>query len=279
MSKSRQSRSVHRAVPRRDRLGASVRSLALRLQRGHEFDEHAHAWGQIVFAERGVLAVDAGSMRWVVPPQRCLWMPPGAMHRLRCLGDVHMRTVYVAPQPAKRLGAAPQVLEVAPFLRELLLEISRIGTLDDSDATHRALAHILLATIGRAASLGLALPLPSDPRALEVAQRVFDSIETSVGTRRAPSPTLARLARGAGLSARTAERLFAAETGMSFGRWRQQARLQFAVRRLAEGASVRDVARACGYGSASAFVAMFRLALGTTPGRYCAARDDSPRGR
>jgi AraC-like DNA-binding protein len=59
---------------------------------------------------------------------------------------------------------------------------------------------------------------------------------------------------------------------MSFGRWRQQARLQHAVRRLAEGASVSAIALECGYESTSAFVSMFKLALGTTPGKYCADR-------
>jgi AraC-like DNA-binding protein len=60
---------------------------------------------------------------------------------------------------------------------------------------------------------------------------------------------------------------------MSFGRWRQQARLQFAVRRLAEGAAVGTIALECGYESPSAFVSMFKQALGTTPGRYCVAAE------
>ena len=55
---------------------------------------------------------------------------------------------------------------------------------------------------------------------------------------------------------------------MSFGRWRRQARLLQALRRVAEGASVSSVALDVGYESTSSFIAMFRRTLGTTPGRY-----------
>ena len=76
------------------------------------------------------------------------------------------------------------------------------------------------------------------------------------------------LAQGTGASPRTIERLFLMETGLSFGRWRQQARLQRAVCRLAEGKDVTSIAFECGYESVSAFVAMFKQSLGTTPGQY-----------
>ena len=55
---------------------------------------------------------------------------------------------------------------------------------------------------------------------------------------------------------------------MTFGRWRQQVRLLHALRRLAEGASVTTAALDVGYDSTSAFIAMFKRNLGTTPGGY-----------
>jgi AraC-like DNA-binding protein len=58
--------------------------------------------------------------------------------------------------------------------------------------------------------------------------------------------------------------------GLSFGKWRQQVRLLRALERLAAGAAVTEVAFDLGYDSPSAFVTMFRRALGTTPGRYFA---------
>jgi AraC-like DNA-binding protein len=64
------------------------------------------------------------------------------------------------------------------------------------------------------------------------------------------------------------ERLFQAETGMTFGKWRQQLRLLHALRQLAMDRPVTEVALEVGYDSPSAFIAMFRGALGTTPTRY-----------
>ena len=57
---------------------------------------------------------------------------------------------------------------------------------------------------------------------------------------------------------------------MPFGRWRQQAVLLQALRMLAEGGTVADVAESLGYGDVAAFSAMFRRALGVPPSRYFA---------
>jgi AraC-like DNA-binding protein len=64
---------------------------------------------------------------------------------------------------------------------------------------------------------------------------------------------------------------FHKETGMTFGKWRQQLRLLHALKELAAGKPVTSVALEVGYESPSAFIAMFRRTLGTTPFRYFAA--------
>jgi AraC-like DNA-binding protein len=79
---------------------------------------------------------------------------------------------------------------------------------------------------------------------------------------------LADWARVAAASPRTLERRFRRETGMSFGAWRQQARLLRALELLAAGEPVTATALQVGFETPSAFIALFRRALGTTPGRY-----------
>lgn len=73
--------------------------------------------------------------------------------------------------------------------------------------------------------------------------------------------------REVGASGRTLARLFTEQTGLGFSRWRTQARLFEARRRLAEGRSVTEVAHALGYASDSAFIAMYRRVCGQSPGR------------
>jgi AraC-like DNA-binding protein/quercetin dioxygenase-like cupin family protein len=239
---------------------SGIRSLAVRLPPGHTIGAHAHGWSQIVFASRGALSVEAGARRWVVPPLRCLWVPAGVVHAVATIGETWVRTVYVRPDLAPSAPAGIGVFEVSPLLREALVEVTRIGVLDDADAVHRALGTVVIGLMVRADPVGVELPLPVDPRARRVADRVIGA----PGAR----ASVALVSRGCGASPRTIERVFRAETGMSVGRWRQQARIQHAVRRLAEGASVVRTAQECGYDSVSAFVAMFRRALGETPGRY-----------
>ena len=55
---------------------------------------------------------------------------------------------------------------------------------------------------------------------------------------------------------------------MSFGRWRQQARLLRALELLASGDKIIDIALALGYESPSAFTSMFRKQFGQTPSHF-----------
>jgi transcriptional regulator GlxA family with amidase domain len=69
--------------------------------------------------------------------------------------------------------------------------------------------------------------------------------------------TLDAWAHVAGMSRRTFMRAFSAEAGMSFGRWRQRARLFAALEMLAQRKSVTEVVIAVGYDSVSASLKCF----------------------
>jgi AraC-like DNA-binding protein len=106
----------------------------------------------------------------------------------------------------------------------------------------------------------LGLPMPSDPRVLRIASALADNP--------ADNRRLEEWASWTGMSTRTMIRRFIAETGFSFTEWRQQARLMRAQELLAAGTPVTTVALDLGYQTVSAFIAMFRRALGVTPTRY-----------
>ena len=108
--------------------------------------------------------------------------------------------------------------------------------------------------------LDLVLPLPSDRRALALAERLQEQP--------ADPASLSDLARRAGASLRTLQRLFPAETGLTLEAWRQKARLIWSITRLSGGASVTAAAFDCGYDSPSAFITAFKRQFGVTPGRF-----------
>ncbi|MEI0695865.1 helix-turn-helix domain-containing protein [Pectobacterium aroidearum] len=126
------------------------------------------------------------------------------------------------------------------------------------------LVTLLLDEFALAPTGNLHLPMPTDVRLRKI-------VKTLMGDP-ADRGTVQTWARRVGLSERTLARLLVQETGMSFGRWRQQLQIMLAVKWLSTGASVQQVADGLGYESAGNFVTMFRKALGTSPGRYRAER-------
>jgi AraC-like DNA-binding protein len=95
-------------------------------------------------------------------------------------------------------------------------------------------------------------------------RRVIDRLRLDPGL----DLSLDQLAKAAGSSPRTMARLFVAETGLTFGQWREHLRAVAAVDRLTRGASITQTALDLGYQSPSSFTTMFTRLLGLSPGRY-----------
>ena len=74
------------------------------------------------------------------------------------------------------------------------------------------------------------------------------------------------------MSERTLARLIQKQTGLTFGRWRQRLHILVALQRLSAGISVQTVSQDLGYETPSAFITMFKKALGKSPRRYLADR-------
>jgi AraC-like DNA-binding protein len=238
-----------------------VRTYAHVYPAGARVPEHAHAdHAQLVYVAQGVLTVRAGGERWVVPTGRAVWVPPGERHGLEAAGRVAAKHLYLPRRLAAVLPARCRVVHVSPLLRELVLELADGEPLRASVPRERRAIAFLVDQIATVPVVPLTLSFPEDPRARRLADVLQASPEDRAG--------VDLLARRAGASRRTLERLFAAETGLTIGRWRQQARLLRALELLGERRSVSEVAPAVGYDSPSAFIAMFTAALGTTPSRY-----------
>jgi AraC-like DNA-binding protein len=250
--------------PRRPDGPVWIRTYPLTLERDHVEPPHAHEWDQLTYAASGVLHVETADARWVVPPHRAVWVPAGMTHVERMFGPVSVRTLYLAEGLATSLPNHCQTVNVSSLLRELILHVTRHGALDRRTPTHARLIGVLLDQLTVVSQVSLQLPLPRDERALRLASLLSTN----------PSETAAfgTLARRAGASRRTLERIFLRETKMTVGEWRRRMRLLHAVRLLAEGQSVTAVALDAGYSSVSAFVAVFKKTFGTTPGRYSMTR-------
>lgn len=257
MSKTRHSVVQPRQIVEHNVL---VRSFAVRHQTGHTIPAHAHDWHQLIYASEGVMWVHTAQGDWVVPPNRAVWVPAGVEHGIELTGRVLVQTLYLATQLDSAVPAQCAAVNVSPLLRELILHIITLGVLDERIPAQARLMGVLVDQLNVLPTIPLQLPLPTDERA----KRAVDWLRTH-----ADDPGLIKqMAKRVATSPRTLERIFRDETGMTFGRWRQQLRLLHAMRLLAGGQPVTSVALEVGYESPSAFVAMFRRTLGTTPRRY-----------
>jgi AraC-like DNA-binding protein len=227
---------------------------------GHVVASHFHNCDQLVYASRGVMTVRSRHETWVVPTHRAVWIPARFPHDISMSGVVAMRALYLRPRLAGTLPRRCCVVNVSPLLRELILHVCTLGALRHSVRSQRHLVDAILDQMKHIPSVPLQLPLPSDARARRIAALLL----ANPSDRR----PLRHLGAHIGASTRTLERLFQQDVGMSPGKWRQQLRLMQALRLLAEGVKVTQAALGAGYSTPSAFISMFRRALGTTPASY-----------
>jgi AraC-like DNA-binding protein len=236
----------------------AVRVGNFALPRRTRFGLHRHRAHQLAWAAEGVVSITVEDAVWVLPATRALWIPAGMWHSVDG-GPALMRAAYLREDPHG--WTAPTPVAVSPLLRELSDHLAT----DRPTAAARARAEaVLLDLLDPVDTAGVRVPMPADPRALAVARGIVDDPADPRG--------LDAWGRVVGASPRTLARLFTAETGLSFGRWRTQARLRAALLLLAAGTPVGVVAHRVGYRTPSAFVAAFRQALGVPPGSYFAGR-------
>lgn len=229
-----------------------------------ELDPHHHAKSQLLLVQRGALSCEVEGGMWIVPPRSAIWIPGGAVHAMKVTGALEGYGAFVAPDVAVPLPTTCTAVSVTPLLRELLIRSAHLPLLYEEGGANLRLVMVLLDELAVAKAEDLHLPMPADARL----RRIIDHMMETPADR----GTLDAWADRAGMGTRTLERLIRRQTGMSFGRWRQQFSVILAVRWLAGGASIQQVAADLGYESVPSFVTMFRKALGTSPGRYMAER-------
>ncbi len=225
-----------------------------------EFDFHRHPRGQLAYASSGVIKVYTDSGSWIVPPSQALWIPGGMRHSVNPEVTSEIRHLFIDPSCLPRLPEQCSVVEVSPLLRELILRVADFGDDYPPDSPASRLCAVILDELQALEPSQLHLPASNDRRLKRVMQGMIDQPAASTG--------LADWATRVGASERTLRRLFIKQTGMTFQQWRRQLLLHEAVDRLGRGESVMKVALELGYRSPSAFVAMFKKALGKPPGQY-----------
>ena len=242
-------------------LAGGIHLVARDYRRGVRLGTHMHREAQLVYAAKGTMQVTTPKGRWLVPPDRAVWVPARLEHSIDVLADIQMRTLYfdLAWLSRERRSAsldAEFVVRVSRLLHESILAL--FDGRDEPDRTD-LLIQLAMLELHQAEDPTTFIPLPHEPRCRRAADIVLaDPTETH---------DIADLARAVGASARTLSRLFSAETQLSFKSWCQRARIAAAIERLsmAPNVSVKQIAAELGYASFPAFSHAFRQVTGKTP--------------
>ena len=248
--------------------GDGVHMVARSYKKGLRLDPHMHREAQLVYAASGTMQVTTPKGRWLVPPDRAVWVPARLEHAIDVLADIEMRTLYfdlawLKREPRGKGLDKEFVVRVSALLHQAILAL-----FDPRNSAERTelLVRLVMLELHQAEDSATFVPVPREPRCRRAALIVLDD-PTGVHE-------IETLAREVGTSARTLSRLFSSQTQLSFKSWCQRARIAAAIERLSTDAnvSVKQLAGLLGYASVPAFSAAFRQVTGRTPTEF--ARKD-----
>lgn len=241
---------------------SNLPAVALRLdfaQYEAEVPVHSHRQAQLILALHGAVTCIAGGELWIVPPNCGVWIPPEVPHSNRATENAQLSYLFVAA-PDSSLPRQCCILSISPLLREMIHRLATFPLPYPEQGPEARLVAVLLEELAQSPQESFGLPVTDHPKIAEITRVLL----TDPADRSRIDEWACRLA----LSERSLTRLFLKETGLTFGRWRQQFHLLYALRELAGGASVQTVSLDLGYSSVTAFITMFKKAVGTTPSRF-----------
>jgi AraC-like DNA-binding protein len=236
------------------------------IETGQDNDElplHSHKKGQLVVASHGSVMCRAPGGLWIVPPQGAVWIPAGVMHS-NCVSDHGKVYVVFIDTQASMLPNTCCTFTISSLVRELIHRLSVFPPLYPVEGPTSRLGRVLLDELVQMSTEQMYLPISADSRL----QHLAASLLNDPGDRSTMNELAARYA----MSERTFARLVLKETGMTFGRWRRRLHILVALQRLSAGSSVQAVSLDLGYEMPSAFITMFKKAMGKSPRRFLAER-------
>lgn len=231
---------------------------------GGLYPQHQHAWGEFVYSFSGIMEVKLADRHYLAPPQYGVWLPPDVVHVGLNRLAAHHCSVYISPQACVALPGQACALTVTPLVRALLGHLRQSPPQPDpfqpASESDSRLLQVLVDLLSQAPCAGSYLPSSDDPALAALLQQLEANPADNRG--------LPALAQAVHLTERTLMRRCQRDLGMSLNEWRQRLRVVKATALLEAGQTVETIALDLGYGSASAFIAMFKRLMDATPHEF-----------
>src|SRR5260370_2067454 len=149
-------RGNHRAT------GDGVHLVARHYRKGVRLDTHMHREAQLVYAAKGTMQVTTPKGRWLVPPDRAVWVPARLEHSIYLLADIEMRTLYfdlawLAREERSESLDCEFVVRVSRLLHESILALFDGHV---KPARHGPLGRLAVLELHQAEDSATFIPLP-----------------------------------------------------------------------------------------------------------------------
>jgi AraC-like DNA-binding protein/quercetin dioxygenase-like cupin family protein len=224
--------------------------------------------GVLLWVHTGTATVEAGGTTHELQSGTAIWIPAGIEHATRTAAGAVVFPLRLPTGQRPLAVGEPRVVAIPSGWEDWL-----IYQWDDNSSTRDATprAEALVDLVARTPPTGQRRSgdrtLPRMPRSREAAG-VARAILRLPGSPR----TVESFADRERISAKTLQRQFLRETGLTFSAWRTRARVAVAVRRLDDGRGIGETGREVGYATPSGFTRAFRTITGLSPSEYVARR-------
>lgn len=230
------------------------------MQAETSIEPHTHPRGQLLWAQQGVLRVTGEEAVWVVPTTHAMWIPSGISHQVSSETNTQICNIYIDPSyPVRENEKSIVMVTMSTLMQEIILRLTDVSHALTASRKKR-LGLVAIDELEGLESTDLYIHSGKDPRLQRLISHIVQHPQHGL--------SLVALSNLAGASVRTIERLFKAETGMTFRQWRSRFKLMNALVQLTHGQSSTLVAHELGYKSVSSFINAFKIQFGCTPQEY-----------
>jgi AraC-like DNA-binding protein/quercetin dioxygenase-like cupin family protein len=224
-------------------------------------ETHSHSRGQLLYLLSGNLIVVAEDRSYVIYPGNYVWIPPHLKHKTISRTRSELHSLYIDANTSKSLSSTLCIMKASSLFCALISSYKVLSQQTPSNKTALDnMVSLLLLEITNGNSMPVGLPLPQDKRLLNLCKKLFEDPLCQ--------KTIAELLLDIPISYRHAIRLFKAQTGIDFGKWRAFLKLHISVSLLMSGYSVGQVSDEVGYSNPSGFSAAFKNEFGVSPKEF-----------
>lgn len=228
----------------------------------HDDYVHLHSRAQLTYVKEGYQYIHTEKHIYLVPQHHVAWIPASTSHRTTSeASTVNLMVVLFKTPPANDFFKQVQVFPAPPILKEMLRYAAKWSKVLEVEEEQVTFLKAILSSLPSFCkeSTNLQIPVPSDERLTPVCNYIHKQYATTF--------SIEALAMEANLSARSLQRIFKNETGITLQKYVQLIRILKSIALIdSKQYTLSEIAHMVGYKSLTAFTASYTTIMKTRPG-------------